>query len=172
VTLTADTLSDGASARRGSATPTRRPTGDNRPVEFWSTSAIREALENDNLNVWQQIATAIKRDPFGRTARQVEEVLVAAQPYGVTKVLTEVLQRTRDRLEANECAEVAREVRALHNASGLGKSEFASRIGVTDAEFGTYLDGRISPAASLMLRMRRLSERFAKMRTPPPHRPD
>ena len=43
-----------------------------KPVEFWSTSAIRAALENDDLAVWQRIVVAIKRDPFGRTSRQVE----------------------------------------------------------------------------------------------------
>ena len=137
---------------------------DDRPVEFWPTSAIRAALETDDLTVWQRIVVAIKRDPYGRTARQVEEVLETARPYGVSKALSEVLTRTREHLEANERAEVGRHVQALLERSGLGQDEFASRIGVPSKDFAAYLGGETSPPASLMIRMRRLSDRFAKMR--------
>ena len=135
-----------------------------RPVEFWPTALIREALETGDITVWQRIVMAIKRDPFGRTARQVEEVLEHSQPYGISKALSEVLIRARDHLEANERAEAARHVRLLLDRSGLAVQEFASRIGVAQADLTTYLDGSVSPPASLMIRMRRLSDRFAKMR--------
>ncbi len=143
----------------------RRPMFDDRPVEFWPTAAIRAALETDDLTVWQRIVAAIKRDPFGRTARQVEEVLETARPYGVSKALAEVLNRTREHLEANERAEVARHIRALLDKSGLGQQEFASRIGVPNNDFAAYLSGETSPSAALMVRMRKLAERFAKMRS-------
>ncbi|MBX7449178.1 XRE family transcriptional regulator [Mycolicibacterium sp. 3033] len=151
----------------GGPPPGRRPStrSDDRPVEFWPTAAIREALERDDLAVWQRIVVAIKRDPYGRTARQVEEVLETAEPYGVSKAMSEVLLRTREHLEANECAEVGRHVRLLLERSGLGEQEFASRIGVAPADFAAYLGGTVSPPASLMIRMGRLSERFAKMRS-------
>ncbi len=137
---------------------------DDRPVEFWPTSAIRAALDNDDLEVWQRIVAAIKRDPFGRTARQVEEVLATEQPYGVSAALYEVLEKARQHLEANERAEVARHVRQLLERSGLGTPEFASRIGVNVDEFVEFTDGAATPSASLMIRMRRLSDRFARIR--------
>ncbi|GFG73927.1 hypothetical protein MBOT_12920 [Mycobacterium botniense] len=137
----------------------------NRPVEFWSTAAIRSALENGDINIWKQIAAALKRDPYGRTARQVEEVLEGTRPYGISKALWEVLDRARIHLEADERAEVARHVRLLIERSGLGEQEFASRIGVSVDELSSYLDARVSPSASLMIRMRRLSDRFAKLRS-------
>jgi hypothetical protein len=167
VTLSADardTLSGTAGRPRQSAGPAqRRSPVDDRPVEFWPTSSIRAALDTDDLTVWQRIVVAIKRDPYGRTARQVEEVLETAPPYGVSKALQEVLVRTRAHLEANECAEVARHVRLLLERSGLGEQEFASRIGLPTATFAAYLDGSQCPSASLMIRMRRLSDRFAKI---------
>ena len=167
MTLTTDARSDAASGRQkqAPAAARRRQAIDNRPVEFWPTSSIRAALETDDLTVWQRIVGAIKRDPYGRTARQVEEVLETARPYGVSMALAEVLTRTRANLEANECAEVARHILVLLQRSGLGEQEFASRIGVPSDEFAAYLGGATSPAASLMIRMRRLSDRFAKMRT-------
>ena len=52
----------------------------------------------------------------------------------------------------------------LLERSGLGQQEFASRIGVAREDLAAYLDASVSPAASLMIRMRRLSDRFAKIR--------
>lgn len=137
---------------------------DDTPVEFWPTDAIRAALQSGDITVWQRIVVAIKRDPYGRTARQVEEVLESAAPYGVSQALTEVLIRARRHLETNERNEAARHVRILHDRSGLSPQEFASRIGISTEDFTAYLDATVSPPASLMIRMRRLSDRFAKMR--------
>lgn len=137
---------------------------DERPVEFWPTSSIRTALETGDIAVWQRIVIAVKRDPYGRTARQVEEVLESAAPYGISLALREVLTRARNHLEANERTEAARHVGLLVERSGLTEPEFASRIGVTREQLSAYLDGSVSPVASLMIRMRRLSDRFAKMR--------
>jgi len=134
------------------------------PVEFWPTASIRDALQSGDITVWQRIVVAIKRDPYGRTARQVEEVLASAAPYGVSQALTEVLTRARNHMEHNERIEAARHVRILMERSALSTEEFASRTGVGDADFAAYLDGTVSPPASLMIRMRRLSDRFAKMR--------
>ena len=169
-----DAQRDAVSARKRQAPPAQghnQPV-DDRPVEFWPTSAIRSALETDDLTVWQRIVVAIKRDPYGRTARQVEEVLETARPYGVSKALSEVLIRTREHLEANERAEVARHIQVLLERSGLGEQEFASRIGVPSDDFASYVNGQTSPSASLMIRMRRLSDRFAKMRNQRPGTPN
>lgn len=59
----------------------------------------------------------------------------------------------------------------LLERSGLGEQEFASRIGVPAEQFAEYLRGTTSPAASLMIRMGRLSDRFAKMRAQRPVEP-
>lgn len=141
-----------------------QPPAGSPPVEFWSTSSIRSALQTGDIAVWQRIVMAVKRDPYGRTARQVEEVLETAAPYGISQALAEVLARARSHMEANERAEAARHVRLLLQRSGLGEPEFASRIGVRSEDLAAYLDATVSPPASLMIRMRRLSDRFAKIR--------
>jgi hypothetical protein len=137
------------------------------PVEFWPTSAIRSALQGGDIDTWKRIAAALKRDPFGRTARQVEEVLDGTRPYGISKAMWEVLERARTHLEANERTEVARHVRLLIERSGLAQQEFAARIGVAPEDLATYLDGSVSPSASLMIRIRRLSDRFVKVKSEP-----
>ena len=84
----------------------------------------------------------------------------------MSKALAEVLVRTREQLEANERAEVARHVRLLLKRSGLAPQEFASRIGVHPDGLRRVPRRPTSPSASLMIRMRRLSDRFAKMARP------
>ncbi|HYB80590.1 MAG TPA: helix-turn-helix transcriptional regulator [Mycobacterium sp.] len=161
--------------RRPAPAPQRPPAAQQRtpgadpdqPVEVWSTAAIRSALQSGDIGTWKRIAAALKRDPYGRTARQVEEVLEDTRPYGISKALWEVLERARAHLEANERAEVARHVRLLIDRSGLGQQEFASRIGVPAEELASYLNGNTSPSASLMIRMRRLSDRFVKVKSAP-----
>ena len=153
------------SSRRPAVGQTRRSSDYDRPVEFWSTAAIRAAMQGGDIATWKQIAAALKRDPYGRTARQVEEVLEGTRPFGISKALAEVLERARVHLAANERAEVARHVRLLIDRSGLGQIEFASRIGVDAKDLTAYLDGSVSPSASLMVRMRRLSDRFVKVKS-------
>lgn len=156
----------GTEPRRRDGGPGGEPLQDpEQPVEFWPTSAIRAALQGGDIATWKRIAAALKRDPYGRTARQVEEVLEGTRPYGISKALWEVLERARTHLEANERAEVARHVGLLIERSGLALQEFASRIGVTAEELTAYLDGSTSPSASLMIRMRRLSDRFVKVKS-------
>ncbi len=164
MTLAADRRRGSQPPRSGSR-PDARSGGTDRPVEFWPTSAIRSALQSGDIATWQLIVVALKRDPYGRTARQVEEVLEGTEPYGISKALAEVLSRTRAHLEANERAEVARHMRVLIERSGLSRQEFSSRVGVPADTLSEYLDGTVCPPASLMIRMRRLSDRFAKMHT-------
>ena len=132
VTLAADR------SARSPAPPPRRPLEDQQPVEFWSTAAIRSALQSGDIATWKRIATALKRDPYGRTARQVEEILDGTRPSGIAKALWEVLERARAHLEANERAEVARHVRLLIERSGLG----ATGVRVPDRG-GTRRSGRL-----------------------------
>lgn len=71
--------------------PSEGPSGSvpdlDQPVEFWPTAAIRSALQGGDIATWKRIAGALKRDPYGRTARQVEEVLGGTRPYGIAKAL-------------------------------------------------------------------------------------
>jgi hypothetical protein len=166
VTVALDAHDEAAPTVRFTATGEPIPLSayDNKPVEFWPTAAIRLAVQSGDLTIWQRIVLALRRDPYGRTARQIEEVVETTSSPGITNALTEVLARSRTRLEADERAEVARQIQALIDRSGLGPREFASRIGVSGEELVTYLEAHVSPSAAQLVRMRRLSDRFAKMK--------
>ena len=116
--------------------------GTDGPVEFWSTASIRAALESGDIRIWQRIVVAVKRDPYGRTARQVEEVL-------------ETLRRTAFRRPSRRfscgLANIWKPMSVLRRAPRPpavgafrpGAREFASRIGVDPDDLATYLDGTV-----------------------------
>lgn len=141
-----------------------RPLDADQPLDSWTTVRVRSALERDDIAVWKLLAAAIKRDPYGTTARQIEQIVHGTRPAGIAKALIEVLDRSRSQLEAHERLEVARHIQMLLDRSTLTPEDFASRIGVTADEVTAYLDASVSPPASLMLRMRRVSDRFATSR--------
>jgi hypothetical protein len=128
------------------------------PVASWPTEAVQAALERGDLEHWQRIVAELKRDPWGRIARQLEEVLSHSRPYGIADAMETVLARARARAEAIERDEVAAEVRRAIARSGLDRSEFASRIGTSPSRLSTYATGRVTPSAALMVRMRRLEQ--------------
>ena len=173
MTLTADPHYGAAPTVRLSlgADPSGLAGYESKPVEFWPTAAIRAAIETGDLTIWQRIVSALKRDPYGRTARQVEEVLDTTSSYGIKQALDEVLARLRADLDAEERAEVSRVIQRIIDRSGLSHREFASRIGSSTDDLTAYVNGEVSPSAALMVRMHRLAERFSKMRSTRPPRP-
>lgn len=126
------------------------------PVEEWPTEAVQTALERGDLRDWQRLAEPILRDPWGQTARQVEEVLTYSRPYGVAKLMEGVIADAREDAERAEREAVAKEIRRAVERSGLRRAEFASRIGTSASRLSTYLNGKVVPAATLMVRIRRL----------------
>lgn len=142
------------------------------PVAEWPTEAVQTALERGNLRDWRRIAAELRRDPWGPTARRVEEVLSHDRPYGTAELMEGLLERARRRAEADEREAVAADVRRAVARTGLSKAEFAARIGTSASRLSTYLSGEVTPSAALMVRMRRLAERLESTRaggsvTPP-----
>jgi DNA-binding transcriptional regulator YiaG len=128
------------------------------PVPRWPTEAVQIALERGDLSDWHRIVAEICADPWGRTARQVEEVLSYSRPYGVAEAMETVLSRARERAQASERAAVAAEIQEAVERSGLGRAEFSSRIGTSTSRLSTYISGKVTPSATLMLRIRRIAD--------------
>jgi DNA-binding transcriptional regulator YiaG len=129
------------------------------PLSLWPTEAVQTALERGDLADWHRIAAEIQADPWGKTARQVEEVLSYSRPYGVAEAMETVLSRARDQAEAGERAAVAAEITEAIKHSGLSRTEFASRIGTSASRLSTYTSGKVTPSATLLLRIRRVAHR-------------
>jgi len=145
------------------------------PVAAWPTEAVQAALERGDLEHWQRLAAEIAHRPWGRTARQIEEVLSHSRPYGVAELMESVIARARQRAAERERQAVAAEVRHAIAQSGLSRAEFASRVGTSASRLSTYATGRVAPSATLLLRMRTVVETLDEhsggpvLRRPPGH---
>ncbi len=127
------------------------------PVEVWPTEAVLTALERGGLGHWRRLAAAIKEDPWGPVSRRVEEALEVSRPYGVGVVMAEVIAAARRRAECAERSAVAAEITRLQAVSGMARAEFASAIGTSVSRLSTYLSGKVTPSAALLVRMRRVA---------------
>lgn len=136
------------------------------PVEVWPTEAVLIALERGGLGHWRRLTAAIDEDPWGPVARRVEEALEVSRPYGVGVLMADVLAAARRRAERAERAAVAAEITRLQAASGMARAEFASAIGTSVSRLSTYLSGKVTPSAALLVRMRRVATRSSSASHP------
>ena len=128
-----------------------RPTD---PVENWSTEAVQAVLERGDLAEWRLLVEAVGADPWGRTARQIEEVLGHSRPFGTAELLERAIEAARARTAAEERAAVAAELRELVRRSGLLQADFARRLGTSASRMSSYVNGAVVPSATLMVRAR------------------
>lgn len=129
------------------------------PVSGWPLEGIQTALERGGLSHWRRLAEAIQAQPWGPVARRVEEVLTYSRPYGVAMTMERVIAGARESAKESERDAVAAEVDRLVRASGLSRAEFASRVGTSASRLSTYVTGKVTPSAALLVRMRNAAER-------------
>lgn len=129
------------------------------PVSEWPQEAIQTALERGGLSHWRRLARAIQAEPWGPIARRVEEALSYSRPYGVAEAMERVIGEAREEAERSERETVAAEIDALLHESGLSRAEFASRIGTSTSRLSTYVNGKVTPSAALLVRMRHVVQR-------------
>lgn len=127
------------------------------PVEIWPLEAVITALERGGLTHRRRLAAAIRADPWGPVAQAVGEALEISRPSGVAPLMATVIADARESAHDDERAQVAREVRALVDSSGLTAAGFARRCGTSASRLSTYGSGRVVPSAALLVRMRRVA---------------
>jgi DNA-binding transcriptional regulator YiaG len=127
------------------------------PVETWPFEGILAAVERGTLPDWRRLAAAVRADPWGPVAQQVLEAVEMSRPRGTSELLTTVIERARQDAADAEREQVASEIRDLVVRSGLSKQDFALRLGTSRPRLSTYISGKVTPSAALMLRMRRVA---------------
>lgn len=137
------------------------------PVASWPTEGVLAALERGSLRDWRRLMAAINNDPWGPVARRLENALAVSHPYGTANLLQRAMERARVHAQMTERAEIARRVQALVAASGLTQAAFAEAIGTSASRFSTYLQGKVAPTSTLLVRMERVARDHATSSTHP-----
>lgn len=134
--------------------------GPGTPIEQWPYEALVTVIERGTVGDWAGLTRAIRREPWGVVARQVEEYLASERPWGVGPLLRRAIDGARADAERSERETVSRHVADLIARSGLSQAEFAQRIGTSASRLSTYRSGAVVPSSALLVRMERLVSRL------------
>lgn len=132
----------------------KEPRGAARPeVETSSFEEMVVAIRDGDLLEWQQLATVVRRKPWGTFARSLEKAARSAGDEAVMSALSGVVHFSRARRDQREREEVARRISRSVQSTGLTQKAFAARIGTSASRLSTYVTGSVTPSASMMLRI-------------------
>jgi hypothetical protein len=123
------------------------------PVAEWGFEGLLTAIERGSMKLWDRIASELRRHPYGKVARLLEEeVIPAVQHEGERELFRHVLVRARRRWEKEARTEVANRLRKQLLRSGLNQRDFAAQLGTSASRLSTYLSGKVTPGADLLVR--------------------
>lgn len=123
-------------------------------------------LERRGADTWRQILANIAVHPWGPTPMGLADLARAAGLAAAAQAVERCAEVYRKQITASERAEVAKEIRRLVAVSGCSQREFAENIGTSAPRLSTYVNGGVTPSATMMLRIGRQSSALAKSRAP------
>jgi len=128
-------------------------------VRTWPYEGLVTVVDRGLVPDWQPIIAEVRRSPWGRVARRLEHYLTYRDSDGVTAFFRLAIDRARSDADGAERAEVAGRVRAAVANSGLTSRDFASVVGTSPSRLSTYLSGKVTPSAAMLVRIERASRR-------------
>lgn len=124
-------------------------------VRTWPYEALVAVIDRGLVDDWQPIFTELRRSPWGRVARRVEQYLSYRDPDGVSTLFALAIARARADADRADRAEVATRVRDAVVRSGLTNREFARLAGTSASRLSTYSSGTVTPSAAMLVRIER-----------------
>ena len=129
----------------------------NDDVRTWPYEAIVTVIDRGLVSDWQPVFAEVRRSPWGRVARLIEHYLTYRDRDGVSALFGLTIDRARADSDDAERTEVAHRVREAVERSGLTNREFALLVGTSPSRLSTYLNGRVTPSAAMLVRIERAS---------------
>lgn len=126
------------------------PTGD---VAGWPAEAIEIALDRGTVSDWHRLAVEIRRSPWGRVARTVDEIATWDEHPGVDVVMRRIIDDARSAVSAAGRQRWAAHIRALRSATGLSMRKFAALAGTSASRLSDYENARVAPTTDALARL-------------------
>ena len=124
-------------------------------VRTWPYEALVAVIDRGLVPDWQPIFAELRRSPWGRVARRVEHYLSYRKPGAASTLFALAVEHARTQADRLDRAEAATRVRDAVDRSGLTKAEFAQLVGTSASRLSTYLNGRVTPSAAMLIRIER-----------------
>ena len=113
--------------------------------------------DGGGIHEWRGQVAHVAANPWNPYLDDVTALAVAADRPVFAAVLSEARKIYVERFERRERELVAKEIRRLVAMSGLTQREFARRMGTSASRVSTYVNGLVTPSASMMIRIRAVS---------------
>lgn len=120
------------------------------------------AWDYGGIRAWRGQVAIIASNPWGPYGNELKELALAADRPAPVHGIDEAVRVYRGRFERRERELVAREIRQLVAMSGLSQREFAAMAGTSASRLSTYVNGLVTPSATMMVRIRRVSSLVQK----------
>lgn len=122
-----------------------------------SAQEAAQAWDHGGLRAWRAQIAIIASNPWAPYGNELRELALAADRTETVHAIDEAIKVYRSRFERRERELVAREIRRLVAMSGLSQREFAAMAGTSASRLSTYVNGLVTPSATMMVRIRRVS---------------
>ncbi len=123
---------------------------------------LRLIVETQGVTAWRRLLANVAANPWGPAAKNLADLARAAGLAIPAQVVEECVRIYRQRAEDAERLEVAQDIRRIVAASGFSQRQFAKYIGTSAPRLSTYVNGVVTPSASMLLRMRKVAATLAQ----------
>jgi len=129
------------------------------PVSEWPTKAVQaalnEAISRTGSGSLPKSGPIPGAGPHGKSKRcSVTHAHMASPRPWMRPCLAPVNEPKQASVRRSPS-----EIREAVKRSGLSRAEFASQVGTSASRLSTYVSGKVTPSATLMLRIRRVADR-------------
>ncbi len=120
---------------------------------------VARCADNGGVVGWRGQIAIVAANPWAPYPAELHGLLVDSGRPELATALDDLVKHYRDLSEQRDRQLVAREIRRLVAVSGLSQRRFAALCGTSAPRLSTYVNGLVTPSASMMVRFTRVSER-------------
>ena len=111
---------------------------------------------------WRVLLGPLLTAPWSGRADQLQREVVASEDAWLVRLLEGCSAVIRELQAEWDRQAIAREIRRLVTSSGVTQRDFSALVGTSQSRFSTYINGRVTPSATMMLRISRTARTLRK----------
>lgn len=120
------------------------------PVDAWGFEGILTAVDRGGLQQWHRIGTAVREQPWGKVAAELEEALQVAEDSGAAALMQRALEDARK----SDKQLFGEKFTILLQEAEMTQAEAAAFLGTSRTRVNSYCNGVVTPSAIVVERLR------------------
>lgn len=124
-----------------------------RPVAQLHPDAIEAMLDRGSISDWRLLVEEIRRQPWGRLARLVDDIASRGEHYGVDQLMHRSIVRARRDADAGARRRFAARLRAMRHQAGLTLREVPELAGTSESRLSASENSRVAPTTTVFRRI-------------------